>query len=73
MARFKHLRNQCGLFHCISSPAAESHSTILSNTLHQLNFKKYMKGYHQLVLKNLLNVYRTKEVFLQKPTKDSMQ
>lgn len=71
MARFNHLRNQCGPFHCVSSPVAESHRSILSNLLHQLNFKKHIKGHHQLVLKSLLNVYRTKEVLLQKPTKDN--
>ena len=74
MARFNHLRNQwCGPFHCISSPVAESHSSILSNLLHQLNCKKHIKGHHQLVWKSLLNVYRTKEVFLWKPTKDNMK
>lgn len=73
MARFHHLRNRCGPFHCISSPAAESHSSILSNLIHQLNFKKRIKGHHKLVLKCPLNVHRTKEVFLWKPTKDSMK
>lgn len=57
--------------HFLSSSRVPQQHPVQSAT--QLNFKKRIKGHHQLVLKSPLNVYRTKEVFLWKPTKDSMK
>lgn len=60
--------------HFIAFPLQhESHGSILPNLLHQLHFKKLIKGHRRLVWKCPLNKYSTKVVSVWKSMRDSIK
>lgn len=71
MARFHYLRNQWIPCHCISSPAQVPWQH--PDLLHQLHFKKLIKGHRRLVWKCPLNKYSTKVVSVWKSMRDSIK